>query len=613
MAAPGYEFCGDAAAAPPAISDYALIGDCRTAALVSRDGSIDWLCLPSFSDASVFARLLDSRGGRFSIAPEQPFTTTRRYLEGTAVLETTFITASGRARIIDCLPVIDGANSLQPMREVLRVVEALSGTMAFALTLEPRPDYGRTKPRLQRRGKLGWFYSWGHEVLHIGSEVELLRDGTTLSGKFAVTAGTRLAFNLSYGNGEMAVLTPLGAQADDRLARTAEWWRAWSARVVFTGPHRAIVVRSAITLKLLTFAPSGAIVAAPTTSLPETIGGGRNWDYRYCWLRDAGLTMSALVGLGIREEAQAFLEWMLHATRLTSPELRIMYDIYGRSGLQERELAHMAGFRASRPVRIGNGAHTQQQLDVYGEVLFAAHVFATAGGNIDAIGARMLRGLGRVVRERWQQADSGIWEVRGAQRQYTFSKLMCWVAMDRLLALDRLGAVRLSPPEAAATVKTRDALAELIERRGFNGVIDAYTLELDGDRVDAAMLLATALGYRPAHDSRIVSTYALICERLGSEGLLQRYEAGVDGLEGDEGAFGICSFWAVQQAALRGDVAAGRAFDHLLSFGNDLGLFAEGIESRTGEALGNFPQAFTHIGLINAAMALEQMPKGHVA
>lgn len=577
---------------------------------MSREGSIDWLCLPVFSGGSVFARILDPRGGCFSLRPVGPFSVTRRYLDGTAVLETTFTTGSGVARVLDCLPVIDGVAGMQPLREVLRVIEGVSGVVDFEVLLEPRPDYARAQPRFQRRGKLGWFCDWGHEVLHLGSEAELHRDGDALCGTMAVAAGERRALSLSYSNGEMAVLPLLGDAAAERVSRTADWWRAWSERIAFTGQHRDAVVRSAITLKLLTFAPSGAIVAAPTTSLPETLGGARNWDYRYCWLRDAGLTMQALVGLGVKEDARSFLEWMLHATRLTQPKLRIMYDIYGRTGLQEQELPHLAGYRNSAPVRIGNGAHAQQQLDVYGEVVSAACTYVAGGGSIDAAGARMLLGLGRVVRGAWRDMDSGIWEIRGDQRHYTFSKLMCWAALDRLLELDRMGAVRLGK-EAAECAADRDDIARMIEEHGFNAGIGAYTLELDGDGVDAALLLMATIGYKPADDPRVVSTYVLTIERLGRDGLLQRYEAGADGLDGDEGAFGICSFWAVEQLAMRGDVAGAlAAFEHLLSFGNDLGLFAEEIDGRTGEALGNFPQAFTHVGLINAALAMERAQEG---
>ena len=590
----------------PAIADYALIGDCRTAALVSCDGSIDWLCLPNFSSTSVFARLLDPRGGRFSLHPTLPFTSKRRYIDGTAVLETTFETDGGSARIFDCLPVVDGIRQIRPMREVLRIVEGVRGTISFYASIDPRPDYARLAPSPKLRGRLGWSYAWRNEILNVQTDIELAPENSIVCGTFSVAPVQRRYFSLSYCQSEPAIIPPLGETADGRLESTVAWWQGWSSQIKYDGPHRDIVVRSAMTLKLLSFSPSGAIVAAPTTSLPEAIGSERNWDYRYCWLRDAGLTMQAMIGLGIKEDAGAFLDWMLHATRLTWPKLRIMYDIYGRSGLDEQELPHLAGYRDSRPVRIGNGAHTQQQLDVYGEVILAAYTYAADGGVIDKAGARMLAGLGEVVHSTWRGPDSGIWEVRGPQRHFTFSKLMCWTAFDRLIALEKMGVVKLGDKLAAYEAE-RAAIAELIEARGFNSEIQAYTGELDGVQVDASVLLMSNVGYKDADDPRVRSTYALICQRLGQDGLLQRYESGVDGLSGDEGAFGICSFWALEQVAQRGELAqAEKQFSHLLSFGNDVGLFAEEIDARSGEALGNFPQAFTHVGLINVALAIEK-------
>ena len=590
----------------PAIADYALIGDCRTSALVSCDGSIDWLCLPNFSSTSVFARLLDPRGGNFSLHPTQPFKSTRRYVDGSAVLETAFETEGGTARIFDCLPVVDGIRQIRPLREVLRIVEGVRGTISFRASIDPRPDYAKLAPSPKFRSRLGWSYAWRNEIMNVQTDIELAQEHSTLCGTFSVAPGQRRYFSLSYCQSEPAVIPPLGGMADERLESTVAWWQGWSSQIKYDGLHRDAVVRSAVTLKLLCFAPSGAIVAAPTTSLPEAIGSGRNWDYRYCWLRDAGLTMQAMLGLGMKEEAGAFLDWMLHATRLTWPKLRIMYDIYGRSGLEEQELPHLAGYRSSRPVRIGNGAHTQQQLDVYGEVILAAYTYAADGGVIDKAGARMLAGLGEVVHHTWREPDSGIWEVRGPQRHFTFSKIMCWTAFDRLIALEKMGVVKLGDKLAAYEAE-RAAIAKLIESRGFNSEIQAYTGELDGVQVDASVLLMSSVGYKPADDPRVRSTYALICQRLGQDGLLQRYESGVDGLSGDEGAFGICSFWALEQVAQRGEVArAERQFGHLLSFGNDVGLFAEEIDSRSGEALGNFPQAFTHIGLINVALAIEK-------
>jgi GH15 family glucan-1,4-alpha-glucosidase len=589
----------------PAIADYALLGDCRTAALVSRDGSIDWLCLPDFSSSSVFARLLDPHGGHFSLRPARPFVASRKYVAGTAVLETIFTTEAGVARVTDCLPLLDGARQIRPMREILRIVEGFSGSVAFVLSLDPRPDYAQRQPRPRHRGRLGWLYSWHNEVLHLRTDLELTKSGTALAGGFQIAQGERRAFSLCYSQSEPAILPPLGEEADRRLKDTLAWWRNWSALIAYDGPYREAVVRSGVTLKLLSFSPSGAIVAAPTTSLPEELGGTRNWDYRYCWLRDAGLTMQALLGIGVDEDAKGFLEWMLHATRLTWPRLKIMYDVYGRTRLAERELSHLAGYGDSRPVRVGNGASDQEQTDIYGEVIFAASSYVEKGGRIDRAAANMLAGLGRVVLDKWREPDSGIWEVRGDPRQFTFSKLMCWTAFDRLLKLHAMKAVDLGG-KVAKYEAARAEIATLIDDRGFNPDIKAFTGELDGHHVDASLLLISTVGFREANDPRVVSTLALISERLSRDGLLQRYESGTDGLAGKEGSFTICSFWAVEQLAQSGKVAtAERQFDHLLSFGNDLGLFAEEIDPDTGVALGNFPQAFTHVGLINAAVAIE--------
>ena len=594
--------------ATDSIGDYAIIGDCRTAALVSRDGSIDWFCLPNFSSPSVFGRILDPAGGSFVVRPRGPYTATRRYLPGTAVLETTYETLTGSARVLDCQPIVEGARRLHPLREILRIVEGVSGTIAFGVQVEPRPAYARPelKPRLTNRLGFGW--TWGDEALHVRADFPIVATEAVASGAFEVSQGERRRIVLGYVKGEPMVFGQLGDDADARLEETAIWWSGWSDQVRYDGAHRSIVVRSAVTLKLLSFCLSGAIVAAPTTSLPEEIGGVRNWDYRYCWLRDAGLTMRALLGLGIKDEAKMFLEWMLHATRLTRPKLRIMYDIYGRTGLQERELGHLAGFRHSRPVRIGNGAFDQQQTDVYGEVLFAAHAYAAAGGRIDAAGARMLKGFGRVIRAIWREPDSGIWEVRGPPRHYTFSKMMCWVGLDRLLALDDLGVVALGR-ERADTEWARHEIAELIEAKAYNTELDAYAGELGGDRLDASLLTMASMGYRPADDVRVRATHARIREVLGENGLIRRYDPGWDGLEGGEGAFGICSFWAVEQAAEEGELEmAEQQFGRLLRLGNDLGLFAEEADLHTEEPLGNYPQAFTHVGLINAALALA---RGH--
>lgn len=595
------------AAAEPKISDYAIIGDCRTAALVSKSGSIDWLCLPDFSSPSVLATLIDpGRGGSFLVRPCKPFTATRRYLPNTAVIETTFETATGAAKLLDFFPVSDGISPMGPMREVLRIIEGISGIIELGCAIDVKPNYGRTAPRLQHRGKLGWFWSWRNEVLVLRSDAAMAPAERGLAGSVTLGPGERRYLSLSYTRGDPAVLPLLGRSADQRLACAVAWWQDWAQRCTYHGPYREQVVRSAITLQLLTYCLSGAIVAAPTTSLPESIGGDRNWDYRYCWLRDAGLTNNAMVNIGYSVEARSFLGWMLHATRLTWPELRIVYDLVGRTDLEEFVLPQLAGYRGSRPVRIGNGAYDQRQLDVYGEVAMAADAVVRGGCNIDSVEARMLAGFGEVVCRQWQEPDSGMWEIRGPRRHYTFSKVMCWTAMDRLLKLHDRGAIYLGS-SADRFRRVRHAIGEAIETRGFNQELGSYTAEFDSDKVDAALLLMSCIGYNKASDPRMISTYALIHQRLARNGLLYRYEPAYDGFDSEEAAFGICSFWAVDNLAKRGDVAAAeRAFEHLLGFANDVGLFAEEIDVATGEAIGNFPQAFTHVGLINGALAIEE-------
>jgi GH15 family glucan-1,4-alpha-glucosidase len=594
----------------PPIHDYALIGDCRTAALVSRSGSIDWLCLPHYSSPSIFAHLLDARrGGRFSIHPIGPFRTRRHYLGETPALATEFHTDSGSVRLIDALPVVDGLQGPQPTREILRLVEGMSGEVDMDIHIEPRPDYARGKATIRHGPRLGWRYGWSNEFLAVRMDADLERKGDALRGRMRVHAGQRSYVSLCYSQADPGVLSLLGDAADQRLENSIKWWRDWSRNCSYGGPYRDAVLRSALTLKLLSFCLSGAIVAAPTTSLPEALGGERNWDYRYCWLRDAGLTMQALVGLGFHKEARQFLHWLLHATGLTWPELQIMYDVYGLTRLRETELHHLAGYRGSTPVRIGNGAYLQRQLDVYGEVVFAADAFVAGGGMLEPVERRMLAGIGRVVCRQWREPDHSIWEMRGEPRHHTFSKMMCWLALDRLLALDRKDAISLGPL-AEPFRRERQAIAEAIEQRGFNRQIASYASELGGDRVDATLMLMACFGYKPANDPRVVSTYERIWQRLGRNGLLDRYERGIDGLGGDEGTFGICSFWGAHHLACRGDVVeAKKLFEHVLSFANDVGLFAEEIHPETGDALGNFPQAFTHIGLINAALAIEQASK----
>ena len=396
----------------PPISDYAAIGDCRTGRAGLAPGLGDWLCLPHFSAPSVFAALLDRRrGGRFAIRPAAAFRTERRYVDGTNVLQTDFTTDKGRLRVTDLMPIPHGERPrMEPERELLRVVEGLEGEVEVEVVFQPRFDYGRAEARLVCRGGLGWSCEHRGEVLLLGSEARLapLPGGDALGGRMFVRAGERRRFSLAYAMRDMLVVPPLGPAADDRLARTVEWWRGWSGCCGFDHPYRPAVVRSALTLKLLTFSLSGAVVAAATTSLPEAVGAERNWDYRYCWLRDAATTLQAFVDLGFRAEGRAYLEWLLHSTRLTRPRLQILYDVYGRARLPQEELGHLEGYRGSRPVRIGNDACRQLQLDIYGSAVAAAALYTERCGALDRATQRLLHEFGRVVCETWREPDSGL-------------------------------------------------------------------------------------------------------------------------------------------------------------------------------------------------------------
>jgi len=593
------------------INGYAFIGDCRSAGLVSREGSLDWLCLPRFDSPSVFAALLDAEnGGRFLVRPIGEFRTERRYLANTNVLETVFRTPTGACVLRDLMSVSseeDRRAHLSPEHEVLRELEGIAGAIEVEVLYDPRPDYGRVRPLLERRGAFGLWCEIDGEALVLRSELPLeLTDGNrSARGVARIQSGERRYLSLTFSTEAPAVVPLLGEDARRRAERTVRWWQEWANCCIYEGPYRDAVVRSALALKLMTYAPSGALVAAPTTSLPEAIGGVRNWDYRYCWLRDASFTLRALFALGYREEAEAFLGWLLHATRLTWPELHVLYDVFGEAKLPEQELGHLEGYARSRPVRIGNDAQGQLQLDVYGEVIDAAARFLERGGRFDRDTSRMLNGLGQTVCKRWREPDEGIWEERSGRFHHIHSKVLCWVALDRLVKIHEAGYVELS---VDLFREERDAIREEIETRGYNERIGSYTRTFDGDEMDASLLTLPLYGYVEGAHPRMRSTCARIHEKLARGGLVYRYEAKTDdGLPPGEGAFGICSFWAVECVARGGNLgAATRAFERLLSYANDVGLFAEEVDPDTGAALGNFPQAFTHIGLINAAITLAE-------
>jgi GH15 family glucan-1,4-alpha-glucosidase len=592
----------------PRIEDYALIGDCRTAALVGRGGGIDWWCLPHFSGPAFFGRILDRRrGGCFVVRPVQAYRCERTYLGDSNVLQTRFQVDGGELRLTDAL-TIPSARRLEPQRELLRSMEAVGAEIMVEVVYQPAPDYGRGGIRLKPRGRLGWACASGASLLLLRTDLplDLTNDGRCLRGRHVLYPGDRHYLSVSYVNNDIGIVPPLSS-AGQRIADTVAWWEQWAGQCSYDGPYRAAVVRSALAIKLLTYCLSGAVVAAPTSSLPETIGGIRNWDYRYCWLRDASLTLEAFMDLGYRQEAEAFLDWLLHSTRLTWPKLQVLYDVHGHARIPEYALDHLEGYRGSRPVRVGNAAWNQSQLDVYGSVVMATATYVTRGGEISRDGRRMLVGFGKSVCRHWRRPDHGIWEMRGDRRHHTYSKVACWAALNCLIDLARLGIISVP---LTRFLRERDALRAAVEAEGFNTELNSYVGTFNSLAADASLLLLPRYRFCDAADPKMIGTFTHLDAKLSSGALMYRYRHGYDELEGEESPFGICSFWAVDYLAQLGQVeAAERRFERLLSYGNDVGLFGEEIDAETGAAIGNFPQAFTHVGLINAAMSLARAGK----
>jgi GH15 family glucan-1,4-alpha-glucosidase len=596
-------------AAVRSIGDYAVIGDCRSAALVSRDGSIDWLCWPRFDSPSIFGALLDEAAGRFRIKPRGACRSQRWYIERTNVLQTRFQTEAGSLLLTDLMPVASEEQKrdfLAPDHEILRIAGCEEGEVDLEMVFEPRPRYASCAPRFGNAGPHGVRVEIGSQLLLLRTDMPLTNAAleSRVCASARLRAGEAFHFSLTFADDWPSVLCPLGAWSRQAVERSVAWWRGWASGFSYDGPERDAVLRSALVLKLLVYAPSGAIVAAPTTSLPERIGGDLNWDYRFCWLRDASLTVRALFGLGFAEEAAAFVGWLLHATRLTRPELRVLYDVYGRHPATERTLEHLAGYGGSRPVRVGNAATEQFQLDVYGEVVDAAAQFVRRGGVVDRETQRMLRAFGEYVCRNWRRPDEGLWEPRSGRRYNTHSRVLCWAALDRLLELHALGWLSGAPAETFA--ENRELIRREVTERAWNPALGSYVARLGGDELDASLLLLSWYGFEAASSERMKSTYTRIRERLGAGGdLLYRYRT-TD--SPGEGAFGICSFWGAEFLALGGGTAAEAqvAFGRLCGYANDVGLFAEEIDPVTGDPRGNFPQAFTHVGLINAALSLVQ-------
>jgi GH15 family glucan-1,4-alpha-glucosidase len=595
------------------IADHGLLADCNSAALVTRDGSIDWLCLPRYDSDAVFARLLDPDGGHWSIRPAGAFTAERRYVPGTLVIETTFTTDSGSVRMRDAMAFAPGQRGhdlgFDAPHEVLRSVEGVSGSVQLVLELVPRPEYGLVRP-LIRAIDGGAKTFGGPNRIEVGASVALEVRDAGMHATFAVAGDRRLGFSLVWAPPERREPPPptdperVAERIDDVVAA----WRSWDEEHdIYHGPHRDLVRHSARVLKGLTYRPTGAVVAAPTTSLPETVGGERNWDYRFSWIRDSSLTLEALFIGACTDEAQEFVSFMTSAAG-GGASLQIMYGIGGEHDLSERMLGHLRGWRDSAPVRVGNGAWDQVQLDVYGELLNALYVYRERLGELHPEIQAFAADLADTAARRWNEKDSGIWEMRGAPRHHLSSKVLCWTALDRAVKLaPELGEHARAEEWAAARDEVRDAILE----RGWSERAQAYAQSFDADELDAAALLMPIYGFLPADDPRMRSTIEAIARDLTEGGLVLRYRAeeglNADGLTGEEGTFVICSFWLVSCLAQAGDVQRAEAlFDQLAGYANDIGLLGEEIDTGTGEQLGNFPQAYSHIGLITAAYDIDR-------
>lgn len=589
----------------PPLRDYAVIGDGRTVAVVGLDGSIDWLCLPDLDSPSVFAAVLDAeRGGRFTLHPRDSHAARRRYLPDTNVLETTFTTPTGVVRVTDAMTLPGGG--LGPSREVVRRVDGVAGRVPMRWRLEPRFGYGSTPARLETRGPYPVATSGSDALAVCAWDAGSVRcDASGTGADFEIRAGTRATIAMVAAHGEPLVFTSR-ADTERRVEATVDFWRRWAGQVTYTGPWRDAVVRSALALKLLVFAPSGAIAAAPTTSLPEAIGGERNWDYRYSWIRDASFTLEALLQLGHQAEATSFFWWFMHATRLTLPRLQVFYRLDGGIDAAERTLP-LDGYRGSRPVRIGNGAAGQLQLDAYGELLDAAFVYVDAGHRLDRDTARDLASIADFVCAHWREPDSGIWEVRARPRHHTQSKAMCWVALDRAMRMADLG--RLPARHAGRWRAEAAEIRRFIDARCWSAKKGSYVWYAGAEELDASLLLMAIMHYDAPDSRRLRSTIDAVRRELASGALLHRY-TGHDGIAGGEGAFACCSFWLAEALAIsKRTQDAAELMDELVRLANDVGLYAEEIEPRTHAFLGNFPQGLVHLALISAAVAMGPHPR----
>jgi GH15 family glucan-1,4-alpha-glucosidase len=591
----------------PLIEDHALIGNGLTASLVDRDGAIDWACFPRFDSGSVFGRILDAdRGGLWAIRPSPPYTTQRGYADDTNVLRTWFRTAGGEVELVDFMPppLVPPARSSEST--IVRIVRGRRGSVDVGIRFDPRFDYGRQPATWTAQPGGGVRAAAGRAVLTLNTNVPLEIGDAGAEGRWRVRPAEEYVFVLTFREAPSALWHGERVSLAHRLLQETEgYWRQWIRRCAYRGEYADRVHRSALVLKLLDYAPTGAIVAAPTTSLPEKLGGVRNWDYRYSWIRDTAFTLYALYGLGYREEGEAFLDWVLDVAGHDPASVQVVYGIGGETAIEEHELGHLEGYEGSRPVRIGNAAHAQKQLDIYGEILDCAFLFHKHGGSVSAELWEFLQTIVDYVCRVWTEPDQGLWEVRSGPRHFVYSKALCWVAVDRGLRLARATG---RPADVERWERVAEHIHAEVLARGYDRRAGTFTQAYDHPELDASALALLLRNVLPASDPRMVSSVDRVVDALSDDGFLLRYAPRVDdGLPGGEGAFLMCSFWLADCYAEMGRLVEARMlFERLLAVGNDVGLYAEELDPSTGRHLGNFPQAFTHVALINAALSLER-------
>jgi GH15 family glucan-1,4-alpha-glucosidase len=594
---------GDEQPYPP-ISDYGLIGDCHGAGLISTAGSIDWCCFHRFDSRPVFDRILDwDKGGYWQMSPCGPCRMSRRYQGPTNILETSFKTATGAVSVTDAMLATPDSD---PHHLLIRVVKGIEGSVAMRSVFHPRFDHSLSVPRLRLYDERAGIVLGGADALLLQTDVKLEQSGQcTCTAEITVEAGDELVFLLTAMDAHLAEESAFDrAAALNGLATTERSWNDWAGSFTYDGPHRDLVMRSAVVLRSLTYAPTGAMVAAPTTSLPETIGGQRNWDYRYTWLRDSSFVIHSFFALGFEEEATSFIRWLLRTTAGGAENMQVLYGVGGERIIPESELTHLSGYRDSAPVRIGNDARLQFQLDIFGEMVDTLHLFHKEGGDIDDQMWELVVSIAELVVKKWRCADDGLWEARAEPRHHVHSKVMCWAALDRAVKLAQ--ATEREPDHLSGWESERDVIKAEVLDKGYRSGPETFVGSYGSDDLDAAALRFPLVGFLPADDERVVATATTIAAELGQDELIRRYNSD-DGLPGSEGSFTLCSFWMVDNLLMQGRVDEGRALlEKILGHANDLGLMSEEIGLDSGDALGNFPQAFTHVALINSVLNLAQ-------